>query len=195
MCANADTVYKIGEFSKGMILKRCSRCGAEKSQDEFHRDRSREDGKFPQCKQCSHEGNVSARRKELKRAREKGPKYRAYINNYRQGEKSKEYVKQYNSKHKASDAGKASTKLTVQRYPKRYRARRAVNDAVRVGKLPSASLCECYYSDEHCTGIIQYHHHRGYEKERQLDVIPVCSHHHGILKREYGNVLENFSPD
>lgn len=33
-------------------MKRCARCGGEKSADEFPRDRSRVDGRFPYCKAC-----------------------------------------------------------------------------------------------------------------------------------------------
>jgi NAD-dependent SIR2 family protein deacetylase len=33
-------------------MKRCSKCGEEKPPTEFRRDRSRKDGRYPQCKAC-----------------------------------------------------------------------------------------------------------------------------------------------
>jgi hypothetical protein len=33
-------------------LKRCTKCGEEKPRAEFSRDRSRKDGRSPQCKAC-----------------------------------------------------------------------------------------------------------------------------------------------
>jgi hypothetical protein len=33
-------------------MKRCSKCGDEKPPTEFRRDRSRKDGRYPQCKAC-----------------------------------------------------------------------------------------------------------------------------------------------
>jgi hypothetical protein len=33
-------------------LKRCTKCGEEKPRAEFSRDRSRKDGRYPQCKRC-----------------------------------------------------------------------------------------------------------------------------------------------
>jgi NAD-dependent SIR2 family protein deacetylase len=32
--------------------KRCTKCGEEKPPEEFSRDRSRKDGRYPQCKAC-----------------------------------------------------------------------------------------------------------------------------------------------
>jgi hypothetical protein len=33
-------------------MKRCSKCGEEKPPTAFSRDRSRKDGRYPQCKAC-----------------------------------------------------------------------------------------------------------------------------------------------
>jgi hypothetical protein len=37
-------------------LKRCTKCGEEKPPAEFSRDRSRKDGRYPQCKACVRQG-------------------------------------------------------------------------------------------------------------------------------------------
>jgi hypothetical protein len=36
-------------------FKSCTKCGAEKPRAEFSRDRSRKDGRYPQCKACVRE--------------------------------------------------------------------------------------------------------------------------------------------
>jgi hypothetical protein len=33
-------------------LKRCTKCGEKKPRAQFSRDRSRKDGRYPQCKAC-----------------------------------------------------------------------------------------------------------------------------------------------
>jgi NAD-dependent SIR2 family protein deacetylase len=33
-------------------MKRCTKCGEEKPPTDFRRDRSRNDGRYPQCKAC-----------------------------------------------------------------------------------------------------------------------------------------------
>lgn len=35
--------------------KRCSKCGEVKPLEEFHRDRSRKLGRFPQCRECERQ--------------------------------------------------------------------------------------------------------------------------------------------
>ena len=35
--------------------KRCSKCGKVKPLEEFHRDRSRKLGRFPQCRECERQ--------------------------------------------------------------------------------------------------------------------------------------------
>jgi hypothetical protein len=39
----------------GQVMKRCTKCGAEKPPVAFRRDRSRKDGRYPQCRACEKE--------------------------------------------------------------------------------------------------------------------------------------------
>jgi len=39
--------------------KRCSNCGETKESAAFHRDRSRSDGLFPQCKECTNANDAA----------------------------------------------------------------------------------------------------------------------------------------
>lgn len=40
-----------------MSDKTCTKCGAAKFPDEFSRDKTRKDGRFPQCKECTRSDN------------------------------------------------------------------------------------------------------------------------------------------
>lgn len=62
----------------------------------------------------------------------------------------------------------------------RQRARGAVSDAVRRGKMPAASTLPC----AQCGGpASHYHHHNGYDKGHRLDVVPLCPACHGAADR------------
>lgn len=55
----------ISKLGGGMIVmtKVCSKCGKEKHVDEFHRDRTRKDGRHPYCKACKSAYNKQRYRK------------------------------------------------------------------------------------------------------------------------------------
>lgn len=46
-------------FSRDM-MKRCTKCGIEKPIDEFHKDKNRKDGHYPQCKPCACEAKMES---------------------------------------------------------------------------------------------------------------------------------------
>lgn len=62
-----------------------------------------------------------------------------------------------------------------EKYPMKKKARMVVNNAVRDGKIPKASVLQCAECGESAK---QYHHHRGYEEENWLNVIPLCRECH-----------------
>jgi len=57
------------------------------------------------------------------------------------------------------------------------RARNAVNDAIRQGKLPPAWSMVCDQCDE--AQAAHWHHHNGYERAHWLDIVPLCLDCHG----------------
>lgn len=70
----------------------------------------------------------------------------------------------------------AANRAYMQRNPDKRRARYAVRDAVKYGKIPPASTLPCAGCGAQAA---HYHHHRGYAKEYRLDVIPLCVVCHG----------------
>jgi hypothetical protein len=69
-------------------LKRCTNCGEEKPPAEFSRDRSRKDGRYPQCKACVrrwHQENAGRLAEYNRRWREANrDKQRAWDRRYRE---------------------------------------------------------------------------------------------------------------
>ena len=62
--------------------------------------------------------------------------------------------------------------------PELAKAKNAVNNAIRGGKLIDPDRLICAMVDSNCHGRMEYHHHQGYESMYWLDVVPLCSKHH-----------------
>jgi hypothetical protein len=142
--------------------KKCGRCKQVKSVDNFGLDNKRPDKLTVQCKQCQQE---------------------YYKNNF---QKIIDRVNQW----RKTDTGKASRKIEREKYysinksiicertkkrreekPDAEQAHHAVNHAVASGKIPRVKTMKCVYCDN---GAVDYHHHKGYDRENWLEVIPVC---------------------
>lgn len=134
-------------------MKICTKCKQTKPLSEFHKDRSTKDNHRPDCKICS-----------LKRIKE-----------YSQTERGKAAHKRYYQSKK----GKI-TRRTAQRrfrilHPEFQKAEDAVKSAIRAGKMPRPDSLKCLLCGEPAK---QYHHHKSYAPEHQLNVIPVCQDCH-----------------
>lgn len=70
-------------------------------------------------------------------------------------------------------------------HPDRVKARRALSSAIRSGKRVRGPCEWCNRQPEIVSGVqvVQAHHHRGYAKERWLDVQWLCSRCHGAAHR------------
>lgn len=96
---------------------------------------------------------------------------------YRKSEKSKACDKAY----KQSENGKATMKQFNARHPNYRKAMQAVNNAVAAGRLPRPDTLLCSYCPKPAQ---QYHHHKGYELEHWLDVVPVCLECHRTIHKK-----------
>ena len=76
---------------------------------------------------------------------------------------------------------RANAYASARRYPDRRRAREALNEAVRRGRLSRAAQCICVDCGNPAAA---YDHHEGYDKP--LTVQPVCHKCHGRRSRERG---------
>ena len=140
--------------------KKCLYCGEIKPFESFHKSKANTTtGRHGRCIQCM----------------------RNYMHEYNKTPTRQQRNREINNKHykKLVAEGRPYWK----RMPRRMmRARGAVHDAVRRGKIPSAQSFPCFYKSNECGGKMHYHHHNGYTKAHKLDVIPVCAYHHSIVE-------------
>jgi hypothetical protein len=97
----------------------------------------------------------------------------------RQTQKGREAYRQHARNWRKTPQGKIATKKTYQNtQPNVRRARSYLNKQVFRGKFPKVSEQECCKCGKQAT---QYHHHKGYERNAWLDVVPVCAACHKKL--------------
>lgn len=146
-------------MSKTNIAKICSHCKQIKPLSEFYKNKSAKDGYQTYCKICciAETGQYSQSPKGKK------------INNicmgrYFQTPKGKQGRKQAQRRYKQAN------KLKCQ-------ARDAGRRAINAGRIKRAKdvLCACGENARY------YHHYRGYVKEFQLCVVPLCLKCHWIF--------------
>ena len=139
-----------------MQAKTCFKCGAEKPLEEFYKHPMMSDGRLNKCRQCSKVEVTANRLKNIEY-------YRAYDRN-RGNRQSKEYRIDWRLK-----------------YPKKYQAITAANNAIRDKKLVKKP-CEV------CKSEISVHgHHDDYLKP--LDVRWLCAVHHSQWHKKNGEGL------
>lgn len=152
-----------------IISKRCSTCKQYKQLSEFSKDRSRKDGFKNDCKTCDRAYRQSEKGKTVHRRAnkkyQKTPKAKVAHKHYRQSEKGKAFYRKHAHRYRIG-------------HPERINARKAVNEAIKVGKLPRPDSLQCSCGEQ----AEAYHHHKGYEQEHWLDVVPVCILCHTLLK-------------
>lgn len=145
-----------------VLVKACSKCGELLVASEFSARAKSLDGLHCWCRACVASYNKSYFATDIgKDARNRGNRL------WRQSEKGRAYFK------RPEVLAKLNAKV------KRYRdkggpkvdARDAVRRAKRRGELARPSTIACL----HCGAQARdYHHHKGYDPEHHLDVIPLC---------------------
>lgn len=81
-------------------MKACSKCGIEKDENEFVKNKKYRDGFELSCKMCRKIYNQSEKHKECLKKYRQSEKFEEYLKKYRQSEKHKEYQKKYQKKYK-----------------------------------------------------------------------------------------------
>ena len=143
-------------------VKVCNYCEKEKSLDQFYKHSGMKDGYLNTCKECKIEYMASRpkdRLKEINKKRNQKPK--------RQEDKrirSKAYRQKYPEKKRLYE------QEYRKKYPEKYKARNAVHNAIRDGKLTKLP-CEVCNS----TKNIEAHHDDYY---KPLELRWLCHKHH-----------------
>jgi hypothetical protein len=140
-------------MSDSVITKKCSGCKKVKPISDFYPHSKMKDGHLNECKFCIIDKTKQYQKTENGKLSQAACKKR-----YRQSEKGKQ-------------ATRLECKRRRIRNPEKIRAVKAINHAIRAGKLSPQSAYHCRYCREQAE---QYHHHLGYAPEHWLDIQPVC---------------------
>jgi len=129
------------------MLKKCFKCGVEKSIDEYYAHPKMADGHLGKCKECAKKDVLL--RSILKRE---------YIRNYEKKRGKTEKRKLYTKKH---------TSEWRLKNPEKYLAHNVVNNAIRDGKIIKPALCEI------CGEKAKLHGHH-YDYSKPMEVVWLC---------------------
>lgn len=132
-------------------MKRCARCQTEKPLDAFHRDKNRPDGLYHTCKACKREIHKARYWADPEAGRQR---YRDWYAANSEQERARSHGRRRN--HERA----------------KWLARRAVNDAIKCGRM-KRQLCEV------CGDPNTHGHHDDYS--RPLDVRWLCPKHHAAV--------------
>lgn len=153
------------------LSKSCFKCGAEKPLTEFYRHSAMADGHLNKCKTCTKKDSAKHREENLESVQ-------AYDRNRPNREKRNEERGERLKRDYAEDPDKFLERQRKYRAeePEKYRARNAVSNAVRDGRL---------FRPDHCTACgtscIPEGHHPSYEVSEWLTVDWLCSSCHHDL--------------
>jgi len=165
-----------------IISKRCSHCKEIKPLSKFYKNRQKKDGHEYQCKDCyiSHQRfyRQSAKGKEAVKRYAQGQKFKQTQKRYEQSAKGKEAHKRYDQGEKGKNTMRKKYLQVQKLHPDHVLAWVAVNNAIRVGKLPRPDSLKCAYCPNPAK---EYHHYFGYAPEHVLDVLPACTKCHQAM--------------
>lgn len=147
-------------MSEPIQTKKCPQCKQIKPFSEFYK--SKKDGLTSYCKSCKKIYQQNYRKTEKGKLAQK---------RYQQTEKGKITYRKGVAKYLKTPKGKAIRESFNARNPNYRKAKNAINNAIRDGKLPRAKTLLCHYCPKPAQ---QYHHWHGYEPEHWLDVVPAC---------------------
>jgi len=176
-------------------MKTCCRCKINKELNEFVKSKRMKDGFSNRCKSCHRIASIESCRNNphgRKKAHQK------YYQTHKQEhiQKCIEWAKRNPQKvkeirlrcrrnltddqiKKLNECRKKSTKQQRQKFPDKYKARNKVNNAVAKKKIPKVTTLQCIDCGSPAK---QYHHHKGYDVEHWLDVVPMCISCHSLAK-------------
>jgi len=136
-------------------MKTCNKCDIEKALEDFYKHPSTKDGRDGKCKECAKRLSTRNRNQNIEAVR-------AY-DRKRGNRQSKAYLKDWREK-----------------YPNKYKAHNAVNNALRDGRIDKG-CCEV------CGFVTSVAHHDDYSKP--LEVRWLCQGHHKQWHAENGEGL------
>ena len=153
-----------------MAIKHCPKCSLDLPREQFSKNSSRRDGLQGYCKRCSGNAKKSSVTKKPEQYAEAAARYKR-AHRDRINAATRERRKRNPEKARAGDL------RDRQAHPERARARWAVGDAIRAGKLVRPTRCSrCDHE-----GSVEGHHP---DYSRPLCVVWVCRKCHLEIHNE-----------
>ena len=146
-------------------MKHCTKCGKDKPLEEFYRNRAQRDGRASWCVECVKAYKQTPQVRALKAAA---------LRRWRAKPFGKERYRIYVMTKKNKAARKRANANYAANHPERCKARTAVFNATKAGKLPEVDTCACV----DCGDPAVNYHHESYAPDRRLDVEPLCRRCH-----------------
>lgn len=163
--------------------KKCATCQKVKQENCFGNYKKSKDGKRFECKECRSAREKNRYYNEKEHIKEVQKKYtdknkeKIFANWKRWYEENKEIIlnkiKNYENTPRGKEVRRKADDRQHKKYPERRNARAAVSNAVYAGRLPKIHTMVCSVCNN--KQAEHYHHHKGYDREYWLDVIPVCA--------------------
>lgn len=150
----------------------CKRCEARR---RYERERLRDPGLRARAREATKRWRESERGREYHRAYKQREDCRTQSRAYERSERGREVHRaakaRYDASPKGSEARRRQDAARRSREADREKlaARKAVNKAIRAGKLTRPETCRCGRPSP-----LEAHHHRGYAREHRLDVVFLC---------------------
>lgn len=165
-------------------MKFCPKCQQDKPTERFYKRKSSKDGLHPHCKDCCNQYEMeryNSNREWRELRKEQGRK--RYRDNPDVRQSRIDYAMDYCRTPQGKTAKDTYVKSWQAKYPERRKAHNRVLTAIRNGTLPHPSTLGCQYPG--CNKLANlYHHHNGYDKAHWLDVVAICTEHHGLIHRK-----------
>jgi hypothetical protein len=192
--------HKGGKYGKGSVCKACKDAKNSQWKNAHPEKISHYNKKFhkkwyPKNRERKLANNKERRQKNPEKHRQYSKQYRKahlqelrlyyqtyyYANQDRELEVDKKWNKANPDKVRARNR-RADTKKYFEKHPEKVYARAVVALAVKYGKLPPARTLQCVDCDSQAE---DYHHHKGYDFENWLEVVPMCRTCHGKTRRKH----------
>lgn len=144
-------------------MKKCSKCEIEKPRTDFNKNRARSDGFRGECRDCqkiyyqSHKEEMALYRK-------------AYYQSHKEEMTAQQKI--YNQTDRGKEAFCRASAKTIQKFPEKHKARQAVNNAIRDGRLIRPSICESCFQEK----FVQGHHEDHVNKPLEVDWLCIKCH-------------------
>jgi hypothetical protein len=159
-------------FNHDALVKKCSKCGIKKNLECFQKRLGIKGELKSQCKQCVAEWGYIYRSTNASKIRERCKIHRLNASQIEE------------KKLKRQKQSKLSNQISRIKYPDRERSRRAVEYAVKVGKLIKPNNCsQCG------TSCKPEAHHDSYDYDQRLNVRWLCRKCHAAHHRKYPDTV------